>query len=236
MVSKSYYDDLDALSDRICEVLIETVKKNRRAAICFATGSSPLLGYRKFVKEVIDNNIDVSGITIIKLDEWCGLDMTNTATCEHFLQQEIIKPLAIRKIKYISFNSKAVDFEEECEKIKSKIEALPCIDLTILGIGKNGHIGLNEPGEFVVPEIHVTDLDAKTKTHSMLYNTSNVSKGITIGFKDILSSKKILFIVTGPEKRIAYEQFLSLNVTTQNPSTFLKLHNNVECIVDNNIS
>lgn len=226
------------LSDIVCDTLIKQVTDNKKSVICFATGSSPLLGYQKFVKSAITQKLDLSGITVVKLDEWCGLEMNDPATCEFFLQKEIIKPLGTKPSQYISFNSKAKDFDAECKKISQELQ-VRCsgkIDLTILGIGKNGHIGLNEPRDTINPYIHTTKLDEKTKTHSMLQQSENsVTNGITLGFKDILNSEKILFLITGNEKKEAYEGLLNSDVTTKNPSTFLKLHHNVVCVVDKNI-
>lgn len=226
----------ELLSEKCADILIQMVTENPCANIVLATGHSPLLAYRKFVKKVQKSNINLSNVTFIKLDEWVGLDPDDLATCEYFIRQEILNPLEISDEAYIGFDSKAKDLELECIRIKKLLESLQMIDLMILGVGKNGHLGLNEPDEYLTAGPHVVQLDNKTKQHAMLNNTkANVQYGITLGMKDILCSDKVVLLVSGEEKKQAFEAICKGAISTRVPATMLNLHKNVLCIVENQV-
>ncbi len=225
--------DYPALSNECTTIMIDTVKQNPCAKLVIATGQSPLEAYRIFVQRVKKEKIDVSAATFIKLDEWVGLEPEDPATCEYFIQEELIKPLGITKEHYIAFCGKAGDLQGECERIQQELDRIGEIDLTILGIGKNGHLGLNEPSDYQFPLPHVVELDKRTKTHAMLKETTHsVTRGLTLGMKDILSSKRIVLLVTGAEKEEAFQVVRKGVVTTKTPASFLNLHRNAVCFTD----
>lgn len=225
----NYYD----MSKQACEILIKCLREKPGAMFCIATGSSPLEAYREFVKRVTEEKLDVSKLKIIKLDEWSGLERNNPATCEYYISEHILKPLGISEDRYISFNPKEQNDKYECQRISALLMQNGGIDCCILGLGKNGHLGLNEPQEEINPFMHKARLAAKTQTHSMLVsNSTRVTEGYTLGIKDILASREILFLVTGQDKQEAYENFLRGQLSSKYPANYLWLHNNVTCIVD----
>ncbi|HGT8183058.1 TPA: galactosamine-6-phosphate isomerase, partial [Escherichia coli] len=91
-------------------------------------------------------------------------------TCETFLQQHIVQPLGLREDQLISFRSEEIN-ETECERVTNLIARKGGLDLCVLGLGKNGHLGLNEPGESLQPACHISQLDARTQQHEMLKTT-----------------------------------------------------------------
>ncbi len=223
--------DYNSLSAEAAQVLINCVKNKPDALICIATGSSPTGAYEIFAKTVQEENIDVSKLRIVKLDEWLGVPPTDSSTCESYIIENIIKPLNIDKERYIGFVSDAKDPLEECKRIDDFLDKSGPIDLCVLGLGKNGHLGLNEPAEYLSPYSHAINLDEKTKTHSMLNKTEQtVTRGITLGLAQLLASKQILFLVAGPEKAEVFEQFKKGKVSTYLPATMLWLHSNTTCI------
>lgn len=230
IVNTENYNDM---SKQACDILIKCLSKKPDAMFCIATGSSPTGAYREFVRRVQEEKLDVSKLKIIKLDEWFGLEKDNPATCERYIQEHILKPLCISEDRYISFNPKEQDDKSECQRISRLLIQNGGIDCCVLGLGKNGHLGLNEPQEAIYPLLHKAYLDAKTQTHSMLVtNSTKVSEGYTLGIKDILDSKEILFLVTGKGKQEAYENFKKGKISSRYPANYLWLHNNVTCIVD----
>lgn len=223
----------EAMSEAASEVLVNCLSKKPDALFCIATGSSPTEAYRLFIEKVKERNIDTSKMRIIKLDEWKGLAKDNPATCEYYIQENILKPLGISEDRYISFNSLEDNAEYECERITKLLQESGGIDCCVLGIGKNGHLGLNEPSDKLNPFVHKTALDKKTQTHSMLAsNNQTVSEGYTLGLKDLLESKEVLFLVTGADKQEAYEALQEKVITSRQPANYLWLHNNTHCIVD----
>lgn len=230
-------EDYEEVSKRCAQIMLDCVMQKPNAVICLATGHSPLGAYRLFVEDVKKNQVDLSEVVFVKLDEWYGLDIDDPATCEHYISNEILKPLGIPRSNYIGFNSEASDPEAECIRIANELEKRGPIDLIILGIGKNGHLGLNEPANRLLDLPHVAALDNKTKGHQMLEQTSKcVEYGLTLGMKDIMRSEQIVFLVTGSEKRDAFREFIEAGITTQTPATIIKLHKNLSCIVEKSIA
>lgn len=226
---KSY----EEMSIKACDIMIQCLQNKPDALFCIATGSSPTLTYQLFVKRIKEEHIDTSQMRVLKLDEWCGLSQDNPATCEYYVRKYILTPLNIPDERYIGFDSMASDSEYECERISKLLKEHKGIDCCILGIGKNGHLGLNEPREAINPFIHKIDLDAQTKTHSMLAsNGQEVSQGYTLGLKDILNAKQILLLITGPGKETAYQDLHKKVISSKYPANYLWLHDQATCIVD----
>jgi len=226
-------NSFEELSKKSAEVMVDCVLKKPESLFCIATGSSPSRAYEIFVELVNKRQINVQELRILKLDEWWKVNANDLSTCENFIQTKIIKPLNISSQNYISFDSETSDADAECSRISKIIQEQGPIDLCILGMGKNGHLGLNEPGVSLIPFSHVVKLDKKTKTHDMLKKTNvTINYGMTIGIADIIASKKVLFLVTGDEKNASFNIFLNREVRADLPASILWLHPNSLCIFD----
>ncbi len=226
-------ENYEAMSRRAAEEILQVILENPEAVIVLATGHSPQQAYRDLVEEIRKQNVDISRVTFVKLDEWAGLSPENEATCEYFLQKEIIGPLGIREENYIHFQADCQDADAECARINELYRALPQVDLVILGIGMNGHLGLNEPSDHLYASAHVTDLNEKTKTHEMLTHTEKkVTKGITLGMENLFRGKKILLLADGKEKELGLKGLLNDEISTAVPVSFLKLHQNCVCVIN----
>lgn len=162
-------ENYTALSERASEYLLAVIRSKPDAVICLATGATPLLTYHYLVEKIQQQQVDVSQLTFVKLDEWVDLPLTMPGTCETFLQQHIVQPLGLREDQLISFHSEEIN-ETECERVTNLIARKGGLDLCVLGLGKNGHLGLNEPGEILQPACHISQLDARTQQHEMLKN------------------------------------------------------------------
>lgn len=225
--------DYQALSEQVAQRMIDEVVSNDHPNICLPTGGSPELAYQLFVDEIIKQKLDISHVMFTKLDEWCNLDPEHEATCEKYIQDLIIKPLDIPEKNYVSMMPNADDFEAEVKRIQQALIDHP-ITLCMLGLGQNGHLGLNEPGEFLTPYTHIVALDPITKTHPMIIN-DNVEFGMSIGMADILSSCKILMLVTGKGKEKIVEQLFTKRVTSKLPASFLWLHPNTTTLIQEDL-
>ena len=228
--------DYEELSKICADVMVECVRKKPDSLFCLATGSSPTRAYQIFVDRINKEHINVQKLRILKLDEWWRIDKNDPSTCEDFIQIKIIKPLNIPAENYISFNSDAPDADVECNRIAEIIQVEGPIDLSILGIGKNGHLGLNEPDAYFIPFPHVVELDEKTKTHSMLTKTNvTINYGMTLGMADIIASRKIILLVTGSDKNKSFKVFLKAQVRSDLPASILWLHPNVLCLFESKL-
>ena len=219
----------EELSIKVSEMMAETVEANPEVNLCLATGSSPSLAYDLFVDHVRTRNTDVSTLRFTKLDEWCGIPMDHPSTCESFIRTKLLDPLKIPQDRYLSFDSMTTLFDEEGGRIHEALTNRP-IDLCILGLGKNGHLGLNEPSRILIPFAHVAMLADQTKTHPMIEGVV-VNKGFTLGMQEILNSKRILLIVSGDGKQEIYRKLLNQEVDTELPASFLWLHDDVTVVV-----
>lgn len=214
----------EEISQKCAETMAAQIVEKPDSRLCLATGGSPLEAYRRFARLVLETGIDVSRTFFVKLDEWHGISMDNPATCETFLQRELFRPLGISQENILSFDSMVENPELECKRVADVLDAMEPLDLTILGIGRNGHLGLNEPSEFLLPRPHAAALAEKTLGHAMLKeNDKPVSRGMTLGMADLLQSRHIVMMVAGEGKEEATAGMLAGTVTTSNPASFLQL-------------
>lgn len=225
-------NDLE-MSALVADRLISCLKRKPGAMFCIATGGSPTAAYKDFVRRVREEKLDVSQMKILKLDEWYGMEQENPATCESYIREHLLTPLQIDDTHYISFHPMEANAAYECQRITEQIAENGGIDCCVLGIGKNGHLGLNEPGSRLNPSTRKVTLDERTKTHAMLesHNTQ-ATQGYTLGLTEILSSREILLLLSGREKEEACKQFFQGEVSTEVPATFLWLHRNTSCFVN----
>lgn len=233
MMTICTYPDYEAMSYAGADLLCATIRKNPRAVIVLATGHSPLGVYRLFRQRVLAGEIAIDQVTFVKLDEWLGLSPEDEATCEYFLQTELIGPLAIPEEHYLHIHPQADDPERACAAFQETFDRLGDIDLVVLGIGKNGHLGLNEPGEVLHAATHCPPLESKTKTHAMLTHTQeSVTRGMTLGMDGIFAGKQVLLLATGGEKDAVMGYLANDLITTNVPMSLLKLHPHCTCLVN----
>lgn len=230
-----YCSNFDQMSQYATENIIADLKANSKQLICTATGASPIGLYQNLADINIDNPGLFDEVQILKLDEWGGISSNDPNSCESFIQSKILKPLDITEDRYISFKSNSHFPEKECEKIQEELNTNGPIDICILGLGKNGHIGFNEPAEYLSKNCHVAQLSYTSQQHEMMKSLHiKPSYGLTIGMADIIQSKKIILLITGCGKKTVIEQLLTGIITTKLPASFLWLHSNLECYIDSN--
>lgn len=222
------YPSLEEMNNDVAERIIAELQQKENALLCAATGNSPKGAYAKLVEK--KDKLQVENLTVLKLDEWYGLPMDHSGTCEVFLQERLLQPLGIKPDQFVGFTSDTLDAEAECERIQNYLADRGPIDLCILGIGKNGHIAFNEPAAGLSAGVHLSKLSPQSLSHSMVDGIDiKLEYGLTLGMADILQSKKIFLLVNGEHKRDILNKMLSGNITTQLPASFLWLHPEVYC-------
>jgi len=228
------YDDL---SKEARDIFIEEISKKNDALICASTGNTPTKTYELVVEEHISRYKLFSDVRIIKLDEWGNIPMDHPKTCASYLQKYLIGPLHVTASRYISFLSNPSNPKQECERIQRELERHGPIDLCILGLGMNGHIALNEPATSLNPHSHVARLSEMTLRHPMTDEMEmKPTYGLTLGMADILQARRIVMLISGAHKKGIAKEFLSGNITTYLPASFLWLHPNVTCLMDSNVA
>lgn len=224
------------MSDLATSLVLEELVIKPDLLLCAATGSSPEGLYRELARTAGKNKSLFDQIRIMKLDEWGGVPAYYPVTCEFFLKKKLLEPLDITKDRYITFASDPDDPEAECQRIRSRLENEGPIDVCILGLGRNGHLGFNEPSPELEPYCHVAKLSADSLKHAMVASLERKPKfGLTLGIKEILSSRKIILLLSGKEKKQIAEKFLSGKISTDLPASFLHLHPQVECLIEKDV-
>jgi galactosamine-6-phosphate isomerase len=232
----SYYKDYNSMSEKAMDLITQALHQKTDTLLCAATGNSPLKTYQLLAEVYEQQPILFEQLGILKLDEWGGIPMIEPQTCESFLQQHLLKPLQIAAGRYAGFHSNPTDPQSECNRMQTIITKQQPVDLCILGLGKNGHLGFNEPADFLQAHCHVAVLSEQTLQHSMVQTMqSKPAYGMTLGMRDILQAKKIILLVTGNGKKQVTEQLLKPEVSTWLPASLLWLHSEVECLVDQSV-
>ena len=226
-------DSYEAMSRRAARFIGQQVVVTPDLLLCAATGGSPTGTYAGLAALAATDEQRFAHLRVIKLDEWTGIAMDNAATCEHYVQQHVVGPLGIDADRYMAFQSDAAEPEAECRRVGRWLQQSGPIDLCILGLGANGHLALNEPGDSLQPFAHRATLAETSKEHAMLGAAGQpVTCGLTLGMADILGARRIVFLVSGSHKRELFSTFLQRRVSTRFPASLLWLHGDVRCFCD----
>ena len=225
------FKNIQLMGEKAVSIVMGDIRHNPQLLLCTATGNSPLVLYRNLGEEAKKRPEMFKQLRILPLDEWVGLESFE-GSCNTFLEKHLLTPLKVAQGRYVSFNPAAENLEEECLRIQAVVKEQGPIDLCILGLGKNGHLGFNEPSDELQPHCHIANLVVQSQKHSMILDASKKpTQGITLGIQDILSSKRILLIVSGSGKEEAKKQLLSGEIRPQHPASLLWKHDNVDCLV-----
>ncbi len=233
MELKIYKDHLEQ-STAAAAMIIDCVKAKPNALLCFATGDSPKLTYQLFAKKAIIEKIDFSKCFMIGLDEWMGIPKDYTGSCHWFLHEYLFKPLNINPSQIHLFDAFAENEKEECDRMNKLIKEKGGIELAVVGVGMNGHIGFNEPGTDINSLVHVADLDETTKTIGQKYFQEEVqiTKGITVGLKQLMQAEKLLMLANGKKKAPVIKKAIEQQVGTDFPATLMQTHKNGFLVID----
>lgn len=228
-----YCEDYESLSLQAASLVISEITQQKDLLLCAATGRSPIGLYEALVRKAQTDGALFDALRIIQLDEWGGLSENAPDSCERYLRTRLLDPLGISPARYIGFASAAPEPEEECLRIRSALARHGPIDVCVLGLGINGHIGFNEPGPVLLPHCHVARLSNDSRRHAMVGAMNEPPHfGLTLGLQEILAARRILLLVTGEGKRQARTGLLSGEVSTALPASFLWLHGNTDCLID----
>jgi galactosamine-6-phosphate isomerase len=229
----TYCDNYQEMSRKAASLVLEELETRPELLLCAATGGSPDGLYQELATNADSDRKFFEQLRILKLDEWGGIPEMHPVTCEYFLQNKLLKPLHISPDRYISFHSNPDDQEEECKRISTQLKKEGPIDICILGLGANGHLALNEPAAHLEPQAHVARLSEKSLQHAMIASMEiKPGYGLTLGMEEILSSRKIIMLVSGNGKKDIAEKFLEGKVSSELPASHLWQHPNVECLVE----
>ena len=227
-------ENYDEMSLRAAEILADAIH-GKRITLGLATGSTPEGMYARLVELNREGKCDFSGVVSFNLDEYYPIKADNDQSYRYFMDKHLFNHVNIDKAKTHVPDGSAADPDAECQKYEDMIAAAGGIDLQVIGVGPNGHIGFNEPADELYPLTHLTGLSAATVNANKKYFASKdemPKQALTMGMKSILSAKHIVALASGKVKHPAIAKLREGMVTTEWPLTLLNLHSNVTLICD----
>jgi len=226
--------DYDAMSMHTARHVVDLVKSKPNALICIAAGDTPKLTCDFVANIAKKEHVDFTKCYFVSLDEWVGIPPQNEGSCQYFLRTCLFSPLNISEKQVQLFNAMSTDLEKECNNMDRFIKDHGGIDLIIVGVGRNGHIGFNEPGISFDEYSHVVDLDETTQTVGQKYfrEETRLTKGITLGLQHLIEAKKAILIANGVKKAEVIRETVEGEIRSQMPASIMRKHINGEIILD----
>ncbi len=218
--------DYETLSKNAAADLISLVAHKDNPLVCIASGDSPAGLYRELVKKVNQHELDVRTWNFLGLDEWVGLNGIDEGSCRFHLDNQFFKPLQISPDKILFVDGRSDDLLHQCDMVERSIQSQGGIDVAVVGLGMNGHIGMNEPGTPVGQRTHIARLDALTIQVGQKYfqKAQPLSEGITLGLGTLMDAKYVLLVVNGSKKASIVKAVLEGPITEHVPGSLFRQH------------
>ncbi|MDR0731971.1 MAG: glucosamine-6-phosphate deaminase [Treponema sp.] len=227
-------NDYEAMSQKAAALAAEAIPKDRESLISFPGGDSPRGFVRYFTGMVNNGLVDISRTRYVSLDEWAGLGPETAGSCAWFNQTCLLNKLQKPFLETFIINGKAADLSEECRRLDSFIALHGPLDLSVLGIGLNGHLGFNEDGVDFTLNAHVIPLSKTTKEVMGKYFEREypLEAGITQGLAQITAARRIILLASGTKKAAILERAFHGAVDRAVPASILQTIPNVFVVAD----
>ncbi len=223
-------DDYKGMSRKAANIVSAQVILNPACVLGLATGSTPIGMYQQLIDWYNKGDLDFSQVKSVNLDEYVGLAPTHDQSYRYFMQHNLFDHVNIDPANTNVPNGLASDPEAECQRYNEVIRSMGGIDVQVLGMGHNGHIGFNEPGQAFELETHVVDLTERTIEANARFFASKdevPKRAITMGIKSIMQARQILVVVSGEDKAEIVKKAFFGPVVPQVPASILQMHPNV---------
>lgn len=231
IVEKNY----EHVSKRAAELVTEMVTVSTKFVLGLPTGSTPIGLYKELIRKVATQELSFKHVTTFNLDEYIGLPPSHPQSYHSYMLDKFFKHVDLNLGDTNIPSGISDELDKECRAYDKKICDSGGIDLQVLGIGQNGHIGFNEPGVSFNKMTHVVKLSAQTRqANSRFFDTINEvpSHAITMGLQNILNSRKIVLLASGGSKNKAVYEMIQGPVTENCPASILQLHQDCTLILD----
>jgi len=229
--AKDYKD----MSRKAANIISAQIIMKPNCVLGLATGSTPIGTYDQLVEWYKKGDLDFSNVTSVNLDEYKGLTRDNDQSYYYFMNEHLFSKVNIDKNRTFLPDGTEMDSQKACEDYNKIIHSVGGIDLQLLGLGHNGHIGFNEPADIFVKETHCVQLTQKTIEANKRFFASidDVPKeAYTMGIRTIMQAKKILVVVSGEDKAEIVNKAFRGEVTPEVPASILQMHNDVVLVAD----
>lgn len=228
-------NDYNELSRKAANIISAQIIIKPNCVLGLATGSSPIGTYKQLIEWYKKGDLDFSEVRTVNLDEYRGLDITSDQSYVYFMHHNFFDHININQKNINIPNGKNLDDKQECARYEKIINDLGGIDLQLLGIGRNGHIGFNEPNSAFEKNTHCVNLTESTIEANKRFFASADDvprQAYTMGIRSIMHARKILLIANGEDKAEAlYKSFFG-PVTPEVPASVLQLHQDVTIVAD----
>lgn len=232
IVINESYDDM---SRAAAKDILQLTQALPSPLICTASGDTPAGLYREMVKQLHQEKVDTNNWHFAGLDEWMGMNGYDEGSCRYYIDQQVFDPLNVPIKRIAFFDGTAPDPVQECERVERFIQSHKGIDIAVLGLGMNGHIGMNEPGTSASLRSHVARLDPVTQEVGQKYFKSRtvLNEGLTLGIATILEAKHIFLLVSGAKKASIVRRIVTEEISENLPGTLLRNHTGLRIYLDN---
>ena len=228
-------EDYQAMSRKVANLLAAQVMMKPDCVLGLATGSTPVGAYQRLVELYRAGDVDFSQVRSINLDEYVGLAPTHDQSYRYFMQSNLFDHVNIDPANTNVPQGLAEDPEAECRRYNQVIHDLGPIDLQLLGMGHNGHIGFNEPSDVFERETHVVDLAQSTiQANARFFASADEvpRQAMTMGVQTIMQARKVLVAVSGKDMAEIVKKAFTGPVTPQVPASILQMHPDVVLVGD----
>ena len=228
-------EDYEEMSDVAAELALQQIREKPDSVLGLTAGSSPVGLYQRLQAAYREGTVDFSRVRIFTLSEYIGLEETDEQSFAYYTRKNFCEGLNLAEENIYMPNGMADDIAQECARYGKAIEAAGGIDMMILGIGPNAHIGFNEPGPVFVPETHVAELSEATRAaNARFFDTPEDVPywAVSMGMRDIMFARHVLLLASGPGKTEAIVLALKGDITPKAPASVLQLHRGAVFIID----
>lgn len=227
--------DYEDLSRKAANIISSEVILKPDCVLGLATGSTPIGTYKNLIQSYENGDLDFSDVTSVNLDEYKGLGPDHDQSYRYFMNHNLFDHINIDKARTFVPDGLEADSDKACQAYNDIIAGCGGIDLQLLGLGHNGHIGFNEPADEFEKETHCVDLTESTIEANKRFFASEADvprQAYTMGIKTIMQARKVLVVVSGSDKADILAKVVNGPVTPAVPASILQMHNDVIIVAD----
>jgi len=227
-------NDYETMSAKAADEVMKIIGTQTNPVLCTASGDSPKGLYKEMIGKISKKKIDISGWYFVGLDEWLGMNKDDEGSCRHHLDNDLLKPLCVHEKNIDFFDGKAKEIQNEIQKTENFIKEHGGINVAIVGLGVNGHVGMNEPGTNPSLYSHISKIDRITQEVGQKYFKKHrqITNGITLGIANLMEAKHVILLVSDNKKASIVQQVLEGEISEMLPASFLRQHKNFSVYLD----
>ncbi len=227
------FDTAEQIGSAVANLIVEQVNEKPNSVLGFATGASPIPTYKSLIKAYNKGKVSFKDIMTFNLDEYCDLPQSDKNSYYTFMHENLFNHIDVKEENVNFLNGNAQDSDKECERYDDLITANK-IDIQLLGVGRNGHIGFNEPSnKFTKGTFKVRLTQSTIDANSVYFDEDTMPHyALTMGTVSIMKSKQIIMIATGRSKQDAIYEMVNGDITPSCPASVLQLHPDVHIFLD----